>query len=129
MKLQVGVKLLIKNNKGLYLLVRRSNPLPDGTEWDIPGGRIEPSESLQEALSRELKEEIGIELNSKIKLIAAQDIILPKAGLHVVRITYIAEFEESIKLSEEHQDFKWVTPQDALNLNLDPYLREVFATL
>jgi 8-oxo-dGTP diphosphatase len=129
MKLQVGVKLVIKNSRGLYLFVQRSQPLSDGADWDIPGGRINTSERLEEALARELKEEIGVELDTKIELVKAQDIILPNADLHVVRITYITEFDKTIKLSEEHRDFKWVSLSEALNLNLDPYLRELMETL
>jgi len=129
MKLQVGVKILIKNNRGQYLLIQRSQPLPDGTEWDIPGGRIEPDERLEQALAREVKEEIGVELDSETRLVSARDIIVQEADLHVVRLTYTADFEESVILSEEHQDFKWATQKEALLLNVDPYLHEVIKTL
>lgn len=56
MKLQVGVKVLIQNSQGQYLLLQRSQPLPDGSgiKWDIPGGRIEPEESLEDGLKRAL---------------------------------------------------------------------------
>jgi len=129
MKLQVGVKLLIKNGTGQYLFIQRSEALTGGPDWDIPGGRINPSERLRDALTRELKEEVGIDLDSKIKLLEAQDIIRPEIDLHVVRLTYTAEFEKDIKLGTEHKDFTWITQQEALDLNLDPYLREVLEAL
>jgi 8-oxo-dGTP diphosphatase len=131
MKLQVGVKVLIRNKKGLYLFILRSEPLPDGSgiKWDIPGGRIEPSERLQDALVRELEEEIGVSLDSKVRLLTAQDIILPDINLHVVRLTYTANLEKSIELGKEHQSFKWVTQQEALGLDIDAYLRDVLEAL
>ena len=45
MILQVGVKALIKNDKGQYLFLRRSERMQAETEphWDIPGGRIDPA--------------------------------------------------------------------------------------
>jgi 8-oxo-dGTP pyrophosphatase MutT (NUDIX family) len=131
MKLQVGVKLLIKNDQGLYLLIQRSDPLPDGTgiKWDIPGGRINESERLVDALNRELSEEVGIKLNQPIRLLAAQDIIIPDVDLHVVRLTYSTELTSDIDLGDEHQKFNWTTQEEALELNIDPYLREVLKGL
>jgi mutator protein MutT len=129
MKLQVGVKLLIKNSNGQYLLVQRNKPLADGSDWDIPGGRIEPTERVEEALSRELREEIGVDLDTKVKLFKVQDIILPDADLHVVRITYTTTFDKEINLGTEHHGFKWVGLKQAFDVNLDPYLRDVLLTL
>jgi ADP-ribose pyrophosphatase YjhB (NUDIX family) len=62
MKLQVGVKALIQNSSGKYLLLRRAKTMVNETEthWDIPGGRIEPEEGLQNALRREIAEETGL---------------------------------------------------------------------
>ena len=121
--------MLISNDKGLYLLIQRSVPFSDGTKWDIPGGRIKPSEHLESALMRELREEIGVRLDGQRQLIKAQDIFVPEVDLHVVRLIYTARFNGDIVLSEEHQSLKWVTHEDALALDLDPYLREVLESL
>jgi 8-oxo-dGTP diphosphatase len=131
MKLQVGVKVLIRNKGGLYLLIQRSEPLPDGTgiKWDIPGGRIESNELLRDALAREVREEIGVELNQSVELLEAQDIILSDLDLHTVRLTYSTSLEDKVKLGTEHQNFKWATLQEALGLNVDPYLRKVLEAL
>lgn len=64
MKLQVGVKALIKNDKGALLFLRRSTQLVTDskeTSWDIPGGRIDPGEQLLDALRREIQEETGFD--------------------------------------------------------------------
>ena len=45
---------------GNLLLVRRGNEPGRGT-WSVPGGRVEPGETIQEAVVRELREETGIE--------------------------------------------------------------------
>ncbi len=127
MKLQVGVKVLIENQQNEYLLIQRAEKMEGETEphWDIPGGRIEPEESLADALKREVQEETGIELDSKPVLIKAQDIFVEAADLHVVRLTYKAFGEGAITISDEHQTFQWAKIKVALNSNLDPYLREV----
>ena len=64
MELQVGVKALLKNKEGKYLLVRRSSEkYPEvGARWDIVGGRINPGTPLFDNLKREVKEETGLDV-------------------------------------------------------------------
>ena len=121
--LQVGVKILLRNKQGKYLLLRR-NPkkYPEvGAEWDIVGGRINPGTSLIENLKREIKEETGLEYRGKPTLISAQDII--RAGeKHVVRLTYLGEIEGEPKVDEEHLEAKWFSGKEVKKLKkLDKY--------
>jgi len=76
MELQVGVKVLLRNKEGKYLLVRRSSEkYPEvGATWDLVGGRIDAGTLLQENLKREVKEEIGLTLKKEPMIVAAQDI-------------------------------------------------------
>lgn len=129
MKLQVGVKALIQNDKGEYLLLRRAEVMTSESEthWDIPGGRIEPEEALHDALRREVLEETGIKLSDEPELLAAQDIFVSAINLHVVRLTYRLKGQGEVVLSHEHQETRWVLLEDALTLNLDSYLREVLS--
>lgn len=127
MKLQVGVKALIKNPRGSYLFLQRTAAMANETEahWDIPGGRIEPKEKLYDALHREIIEETAITIEGEPRLIGAQDIFVPSAELHVVRLTYLIEGDGKPITSHEHQAARWMTRSEALMLNLDPYLREI----
>jgi ADP-ribose pyrophosphatase YjhB (NUDIX family) len=130
--LQVGVKALLKNAQGKYLLLRR-NPekyKEVGTElWDIVGGRINAGRPLLDNLQREIREETGLELTSVPKLIAAQD-ILKVPGRHVVRLTYLGEIDGEPQLDDDHTEFGWFTPEEMRNLdNLDQFLNEVLVGL
>ncbi|HKZ42228.1 MAG TPA: NUDIX domain-containing protein [Candidatus Hodarchaeales archaeon] len=126
-ELQVGVKVLLKNQEGKFLLLRR-NPkkYPEvGAKWDIVGGRIEPGSALLDNLKREIKEETGLELTQEPELIAAQD-ILRVPGRHVVRLTYTANIEGEPKLDGDHTEFQWFTLQKIKTLSaqeLDVYFR------
>jgi 8-oxo-dGTP diphosphatase len=127
MNLQVGVKALVKNSKQEYLLLKRAGALDQESEphWDIPGGRIESDEHLVDALAREINEETGLTFRETPVLLDAQDIFVPTKELHVVRLTYTVHGDGTPVLSDEHQDMTWATREEALDLNLDPYLRQV----
>lgn len=52
---RVSLKALIRDSNGKILVVREKGT----TWWDLPGGGIDHNESVQEALAREMKEEVG----------------------------------------------------------------------
>lgn len=129
MNLQIGVKVIIKNSQNQVLLLRRASQYllsGDVTEsWDIPGGRIEPDENLEQALIREVQEEMGVMLEGSPALLMAQDIFVEAKGLHVVRLTYTHTTDAigAITLSDEHTDSRWVTLEESKSLTIEPYLR------
>lgn len=146
MILQVGVKILLKNKEGKFLLLLR-NPkkYPEvGPKWDLPGGRINIGTPLLENLKREIKEEVGLEYIGAPKLVAAQDILVHRylpaiatlkalqAGTdstdtakeivrHVVRLTYIGEIEgESVvdnNDNDENLEAKWMSAEEIMSLD------------
>jgi ADP-ribose pyrophosphatase YjhB (NUDIX family) len=131
MELQVGVKVLLKNNQGKYLLIRR-NPkkYPEvGPKWDIVGGRINPGSPLLENLAREVKEETGMELIGTPRVVGAQDIFNPKfSDRHVVRISYIGEATGTPIIDEESLEWNWFSKEEILALTqseLDRYFLEL----
>ncbi|MFA5840856.1 MAG: NUDIX domain-containing protein [Candidatus Paceibacterota bacterium] len=128
MELQVGVKILLKNKDGKYLVLFRSlgSAPKSGQHWDIAGGRINAGSSLIENLKREVIEEAGLEIIGEPKLITAQDIFKPDK--HVVRLTYAGFADGEVKLSEEHSDYKWASLEEVKNLEpMDKYFKEVLA--
>jgi len=52
----------IRNQKGEYLLQRRSITREFPSHWEFPGGKLNPDEDSQTALRREVKEELGIKI-------------------------------------------------------------------
>lgn len=127
MELQVGVKILLKNKDGKYLLLRRSpEKYPEASrQWDIVGGRIDPGMSLMENLRREVMEETGLEILGEPKLVSAQD-INPDSKRHIVRLTYIGKANGKPKLSDEHTEYNWFTLNELRKPeNLDKYFKEL----
>ncbi len=128
-ELQVGVKVILKNQDGQFLILKRNPKKYPGVKekWDIPGGRIEPSTPLIENLKREVKEETGLKIITNPKLLHAQDIL--RTDLHVVRLSYTAECEGNVELDEsEHTEYKWLFLEEINKIeDLDPYAREAYA--
>ena len=126
--LQVGVKILLRNQNGQYLLLRRSlEKYPDiKGRWDIVGGRINPGSTLQENLQREVKEETGLKIIGQPKLIAAQD-ILRKSGYHIIRLTYLGQAEGELKLDfAENDSHQWLAWDELQALeDVDFYFKEL----
>ncbi|MEK7564179.1 MAG: NUDIX hydrolase [Patescibacteria group bacterium] len=127
MELKVGVKIVLQNKQGKYLLLFRNEYKPQaGVFWDIPGGGINVGSTLMENLRREVFEETGLEINTDVKLIAAQDILGKYKDKHVVRLTYTGFAEGDIVLSEEHSKYQWFSKDEISVLDtIDPYLKEV----
>ena len=65
----VGV---IKNNLGQILIAKRPLDVHQGGLWEFPGGKVEAGETLAQALARELREELAIEVQSIEPLIQIQ---------------------------------------------------------
>lgn len=101
----VGV---INNSKGQILLSKRSDDVHQGGLWEFPGGKLEPGESVQQALQRELEEELGIQVNNAIPLIKiCHQYTDLTVLLDVWRVT---EFSGKVS-GREGQTIKWVGGQ------------------
>jgi ADP-ribose pyrophosphatase YjhB (NUDIX family) len=55
----VGVGAIVFDRAGRVLLVERGKP-PSAGLWSVPGGKLEPSETLAQAVAREVREETGL---------------------------------------------------------------------
>ncbi len=117
----VGVKGVIVREGKVLLLRTNSNHENRGDRWEMPGGRIDGDETIEQALSRELKEELPNIQNIQIgEILSANRIdkdIRGKISLVLVFYRVTVEFVgREPKLSEEHLEFKWVDQATALGL-------------
>ena len=112
----VGIKgVITRKNKVLIL-----KGAPGKDIWELPGGRIDKNETIQETLLRELSEEL-----TNIKNIIVQEVLdaysVHKEIKDAVSLVLIfdrveAEFDGKPTLSHEHVDYKWATKKEALEI-------------
>ncbi|MGT9866973.1 NUDIX domain-containing protein [Stenotrophomonas maltophilia group sp. P373] len=98
----VSVKAVIADSSGRVLFLRN----PRG-ELELPGGRPDVGESLEETLSREVLEECGLVVTEAAYLGSRSCAIVP--GKSVLLVFYrCGHAGGAIRLSDEHADFRWV---------------------
>jgi 8-oxo-dGTP diphosphatase len=106
--LQVAVGV-VKNPEGKILISLRHAALHQGGLWEFPGGKIEPFETVESALARELKEELNIDVIAASPLITIR-YRYPDRFVQL-NVFLVEEFSGEIK-SLEGQQFKWVEPHE-----------------
>jgi len=99
----VGV---ILNNARQVLITRRSPDSHQGGLWEFPGGKVEAGESLELALSRELREELGIDVDKSSRLLQVRHDYGDKAVLLDVCVVWTFSGEPR---GMEGQPLSWVT--------------------
>lgn len=105
------VGAVITDDHGRLLLILRGHEPGQGL-WSIPGGRIEPGETDQQAVIREVREETGLEVTCGRLLGSAE---LPGLAGAVVEIRdYLAELRPvSPVAGDDAAAVRWVTPAEA----------------
>ena len=121
---KVVAKALVRNSEGLYLVLYRSNthPLFPG-HIDFPGGEVEPEETPEAAVAREIQEETGLSVNpNKLKKLFTKQY---RQTTHILFEAKLAEPEAKAALSWEHKGYRWITPEELKSLpkfpGADPY--------
>ena len=100
----VSVGAMIFNEKGeLFLSKRSENAKNERGCWEIPGGGVEFGETLEKAITREMKEEYGVTLDV-IEQFPAADHLIPKEKQHWIASTFLAKIKRGTpKIKEPHK--------------------------
>jgi 8-oxo-dGTP diphosphatase len=100
------VRALVHSSSGGYVLLRRAPGDRFAGHWELPGGTVEPGESLEQALARELREEAGLAPLTTPTLISTAHRRSPR-GTPLQEHTFRVEAAGDTTLSHEH-DASWV---------------------
>ncbi len=111
------VGAVIINDEGQILCAKRAANLTLGGFWEFPGGKIEPNESHQEALVREIYEEMGVNIEVG-ELVADIYHEYPTVIVHL--ITYYAKITAGTLQSTDHDELVWLHVEQLNRLEWAP---------
>jgi 8-oxo-dGTP diphosphatase len=116
---------LVRNAEGAYLLLQRPKDKPHFPgQWELPGGKMDPGETIEQAVCREVWEEAGLKIVPEA-LAGAVD--FPIKYFRAIMLVLEAGCEsDQVRLSKEHQTYRWVCPDEVLKMPLTEQLKRFF---
>ena len=124
MNADIVVKSILRNKKSnRVLLIQRCDTDDVGANtWENAGGNVENGETLEEAMRREIKEEVGI---TDVTIERVAYCVLVRGESPYLIIVYLCETSEDIvTLSEEHQAYLWADKEACIALLPDEIIAD-----
>ncbi len=124
---RVAVYGCILNDQKKILVVKRSPNESSPNFWEMPGGKLESGEKIEQGIIREVKEETGLDVIPLSLLSSLHDPIK-----QVNRIAYLCKLEnqsQEIRLSAEHSTYAWIDTTDKSHTPLSDLLIKTLAEL
>lgn len=98
------VAAIIKREDEIFITRRATGEFAD--MWEFPGGKIESGESREEALIREIKEELELDINITEYLTTVE---YDYPNFHLIMHCFISEIEGGELSLNAHNDAKWIS--------------------
>lgn len=111
------VAAVIKDENEKILITQRNLKKAQGGLWEFPGGKIEPNETRENAIIREIKEELDIDIEVKSYL-SEKVFNYPEKDINLIALE-CKKVSGEIRLLE-HEDYKWVPKNELDNFQFAP---------
>ena len=113
----IDVVAAIIKSEDYYLLAKRNKDKYMGPKWEFPGGKVEQNETFKEALSREILEElnVNIEIHKKVAEESYED-----EEINIILHYYMCSLIDNDIVLSEHEAIEWVKKQDFLKYEFVP---------
>ena len=108
MKSEDVVAAIIKKGN-LYLVTQRNKDKYMGLKWEFPGGKVEANETLQEALTREIYEELNININVYEKIAEER---YKDSEINIVLHYFLCSIKDGVISLNEHEAMEWTDKTD-----------------
>ena len=121
------VKVLVKNESGQILLLRRSERDSHAGYWETPGGGVEQGETLEEAALREVEEEAGLNVDGLIPYHVGRELLIDDESGEMCNVYFYELLVDScnvlvdLSANPDHDEFTWVTEKEAFVRGIDSW--------
>jgi 8-oxo-dGTP diphosphatase len=133
MVVAVGAIILVPASRGAkwrVLLVERGRP-PHAGSWTLPGGKVEPGESLAEAIQREVLEETGLE----VRVLEETELVELRGDGYAYAVhehlcvpaDASTDVDAAIRAGDDARAVRWTAPDEFDALDVTPEVRAVVA--
>ena len=122
---QIEVVAAIIHRDGAYFATQRGYGEFEGM-WEFPGGKIEPGESREDALKREIQEELGVDIYIK-GLLCTTEYDYPT--FHLTMHCYLCSVASGEIELREHKSAQWLTAETLDTVEWLPADKEIIAKL
>lgn len=99
-------------DKDKFMICRRPEYKTRGLLWEFVGGKVETGETNEQALIRECKEELGVEISV---ISAFTDVVHEYSDISVHLTLFNAKITAGTVQMLEHEDIRWITPDEISN--------------
>lgn len=113
------VALYVINDKGQTLLQKRSSSKRfDPNKWGLCAGHVESGETLDEAILRESREELGLNLNiNDLNVLDEKEVKIRESNSHVRKVYYVICNKENFEFQEEEiSEVRWFDIDEVINM-------------
>jgi ADP-ribose pyrophosphatase YjhB (NUDIX family) len=122
---KVAIKIFLEEKNGNLLIVRQKQDEP----FEVPGGRVDEEESIDQAVQRELQEELGVRMeNVKYEIVDSFQAINPSENINhlylIVNIKLDDDVKSRLQYSEEIKEMVWIHKENYINYNYKKFLDE-----
>ena len=122
---KIEVVAAILHRDGAYFATQRGYGEFEGM-WEFPGGKIEPSESSEDALKREIQEELGVDIVIE-DLICTTEYDYP--SFHLTMHCYLCRVEAGEIELREHKSARWLRQEELGSVECFPADKDVISRL
>jgi len=113
----INVVAAVIKKENLYLIAQRNHKKHLGLKWEFPGGKVENNENFQDALIREIIEELSVKINIEKKITKKN---YKDKKIDAIIHYFLCTLGEGIIKLTEHEDFSWVEKKNLYKFNLVP---------
>lgn len=109
-----------------FMICQRPAHKARGLLWEFVGGKVEPGETMEQALVRECREELDV-------LISVKDVFMDVVHEYPDLTVHLTLFNAAIAQGEpkllEHVDLQWITPEEIENYDFCPADEEMLKAI
>jgi 8-oxo-dGTP pyrophosphatase MutT (NUDIX family) len=112
------VRLIVPDEEGKVLILKRARTAYGEGGWCLPGGKVDYGELVEQAASKELREETELECESA-RFLFYQDSLPPEPGsMHCINFYFECSVTGGLTINPESSEWAWIGPDELEKYNI-----------